>query len=218
MKKLVLLFLFLSFCILGYSQNTTSFYPNFIGQKLDKIENNEDWKVLQKSTGDLNRDGLNDFALILESKDSILEKRCANCKLLKTKPRIILILLNQNDSDKVIIQNNQFIARGDDGGMLTYLEPELFIENGLMTIYYQFTRFNQSYTFELIDDKMKIIIAESYGVHSASGNFVNDTYDFKKGELISETGNISQEEVKTEILKFNTEPKILSEFGEMFDW
>ena len=41
---------------------------------------------------------------------------------------------------------------------------------------------------------------------------------FKKGEIISERGNISQEKVETEIIKFNIKPKLLSEFGEMSQW
>ena len=218
MKKRILTLLFLGFFILGCSQNNESIYPNFIGQNINTIENNSDWKILEKSSGDLNKDGFNDFALILESKDSILEKRCLDCKLLKSKPRIIVILLNQNNIEKAIIQNNKFIARGDEGGMLPHLEPELSIENGLLNIYYQFTRSNQSYTFEFDNNKMVIIKAESNGVHSASGNFENDKFDFKKGEIISETGNISQEKVQTEIIKFDIKLKSLSEFGEMSEW
>jgi uncharacterized ubiquitin-like protein YukD len=65
---------------------------------------------------------------------------------------------------------------------------------------------------------MVIVKAESNGVHSASGNFENDRYDFKKGEIISETGNISQEKVETEIIKFDIKPKSLSEFREMSEW
>jgi hypothetical protein len=73
------------------------------------------------------------------------------------------------------------------------LEPKLSIENGLLKIYYQFTRSNQSYTFEFNNNQMVIIHPESNGVESAIGNFENDKYYFKKGEIISETGNISNE-------------------------
>lgn len=218
MKKRILTIVSLGFCILGCTQNTESIYPNFIGQNLNTIENKSDWKILQKSSGDLNKDGFNDFALILESKDSILEKRCSDCKLVKNKPRIIVILLNQNSNEIAIIQNNKFIARGDEGGMLPYLEPELSIENELLTIYYQFTRSNQSYVFEFNSNQMIITNAESNGIESASGNFENNKYDFKKGVIISKSGNISQEKVETEIIKFNVKPKALSEFEEMSEW
>ena len=148
MQKRILTLLFLGIWILGNSQDTKTIYPNFIGQNLNSIENNTDWKILQKSSGDLNKDGLADYAVILESKDSIPIKKCSDCKLFKNKPRIILVILNQNGNETVIIQNNKFIALGDQGGMLPYLEPEISIKNEFLNIYYQYTRSNQSYTFE----------------------------------------------------------------------
>lgn len=218
MKKRILTILFLALSVLSYSQNKESNYPNFIGQNLSLIENNLDWRILQKVSGDLNKDGIEDFVLILESKNCIPEKRCTDCKFVMNKPRIILVLTNQNGNKKVIIQNDKFIARGDEGGMLPYLEPELSIENGLLTIYYQYTRSNQSYTFEFKNKKMKILRAESNGVHSASGDYENDKFDFKKREIISNIGNISKEKEITKIIKFKINPKSLSEFREMYEW
>ncbi|MCM4161622.1 hypothetical protein FHG64_05705 [Antarcticibacterium flavum] len=211
-----LLFLILS--LSGYSQEKESSYPHFIGQPLSFVESHPDWEILKSSTGDLDEDGQNDIALIIESKDSIPEKRCSSCYLRNNKPRIILIFLNKDGYQNVIIQNNEFIARGDEGGMATYIEPELSITNGLLNIFYQYTRSNQSYTFELLEDRMEIIGAKSNGVHSASGNFESVEYDFKEGKIITETGHISQEKLKTEIQKINIKPKSLSEFGKMYEW
>jgi len=73
---------------------------------------------------------MEDYALILESKDSVFEKRCSSCYVLKNKPRIILVFFNQNGNQEVIIQNNRFIARGDEGGMEAYIEPELSVTDG----------------------------------------------------------------------------------------
>ncbi len=218
MKDPILTIIFSLLCFLGYSQNNEFNYPNFIGQNLNSIENNSDWEILQKAAGDLNNDQLEDLSIILESKDSIFEKRCFDCYLLKNKPRIILVLLSENGNKIVNIQNNKFIARGDEGGMTNYIEPELKIENHLLTISYQYTRSNQSYTFEFENNQMEIISAESNGVESASGNFENEKFDFKKGEIISKTGNISQENDKTEIIKINIKPKSLSDFQEMYEW
>ena len=218
MKKQLSILLIGLLSIWGYSQNSEFEYPNFIGQNLNLVENNPNWLILKKSSGDLNKDGMEDYALILESKDSVFEKRCADCYILKSKPRIILILLDQNEFQKVIIQNNEFIARGDEGGMAPYLEPELSIKNGLLNIFYQYTRSNQSYTFEFTNDQLEIICAEDNGVHSASGNFENNSYDFKEGEIITQTGNISQDHLKTEVTKIDINPKSLSEFGRMYEW
>lgn len=218
MKTRIFTILFLVLCVLGFSQNNESNYPNFIGLNIESVENNLDWEILQNATGDLNNDGFEDYSLIIESKDSILEKRCSDCFLLKNKARILLVFLNKDGEKKVTIQNNRFIARGDEGGMANYIEPELSIEDQFLTIYYQYTRSNQSYTFGFRNDQMEIVRAESSGVESVSGNFENDKYDFIKNKIISESGNISQDKVKTEIIKINSKPKTLSEFGEMYDW
>jgi hypothetical protein len=217
MKKQILILL-VSFCALGFSQDYQSIYPSFIGMNLNEIETNSEWGILQKATGDLTKNGLDDYAIVIESNDSIPEKRCLDCKLLKNKPRIILVLFNLDGKLKVKIQNNEFIARGDEGGMSPYIEPELSIKNGLFSIYYQFTRSNQSYTFKYKNNRIEIVKAESMGVHSASGNYENDKFDFTNGTLTSETGNISEEESESKIVEFEKKPKSLSEFGPMYEW
>ncbi len=202
----------------GFSQGEENPYPNFIGQDLRMILGSEKWEILDDATGDLNKDGVNDKALILQSKDSIIEKRCESCYRLKNKPRIIVVLLNKKDDYKVISQNNRFIARGDEGGMSPYLEPELSIKEGRLKIYYEYTRSHQSYTFEYKENEMEIVSAESTGVDAVSGNFENDRFDFARQEIISKTGNISGETDHTEVIKFNKRPKALSEFSEMYEW
>jgi len=211
-------FLFLVSSFLLNAQESQYVLPNFLGKNLQSIENNLGWKTIQKAIGDLNKDGFEDFALILESADSIFEKRCNDCKILKNKARIILVLFNKNDSLIVAIQNNKFIARSNEGGMLPYLEPELKIENGKLIIYYQYTRSNQSYTFEWKSNQLLITSAESNDIHATTGNYKFDSFDFKKDEIITRIGNISEEDEKTNILKFSAKPKSLSEFGYMYDW
>ncbi|PNQ73066.1 hypothetical protein C1T31_08715 [Hanstruepera neustonica] len=218
MNKINLILLFAFIFSKGLSQNNGLIYPDFIGETLESIHNNLQWKVLVKATGDLNDDHLIDYALVLESKDSILEKRCPSCKLSKQKPRIILVLINENNTAKVMVQNNKFIARGDEGGMSPYIEPELLIENNLLTIFYQFTRSNQSYVFEFNKSDFIIKSAKSVGVHAASGNFSCDLYDFKANIITCTTGHISNDMENTKLIEIKTKPKKLSEFGEMYEW
>lgn len=218
MKNLIFFFLFTNLFALGFSQDNAALYPDFREQDLNSIEKNTEWNVLNRATGDLNKDGLSDYALILESQNSILEKRCGDCKMVKSKPRIIVVLLGQNIGEKVIIQNNEFIIRDYEGGMTPDLQPEISIENSLLTIHYQFTRSNQSYTFSFQNNLMEIIKAESHGVHNALGDFESDVYDFKQGVILSESGNIGQEKVVSKEIRFDTQPKSLSELGRMSTW
>jgi hypothetical protein len=218
MKKRILPLLLLALNALCFSQNKEPAFTNFIGQDLGAIEQNSDWKVLKRSDGDLNNDGRNDLALILESKDGVSKKDCVDCETLIIKPRIIVILLNEKEVQKVIIQNNKFIARADQGGMIPHLKPELSIERGLLMIHYQFTRARLSYTFKFKQGLLEIVSAENNGVHAATGNFESDYFDFNKGEITVETGNIAQDTSKTKVVKFESKPKTLSEFGEILEW
>ena len=218
MKTRIFTIIILVISFVGFSQSKEFQYPEFIDQSVRNILGSQEWEVLTQTTGDLNKDGLNDKALILQSKDSIKEKRCESCYFLKSKPRIIIVALYKNDEYKIITQNNRFIARGDEGGMLPYLEPELSIKDGQLKIYYQFIRSNQSYTFEYKKGDFIIVSAESNGVHSASGNFENDKFDFFEKKITSTTGNISEKQDLIKIIKFNSKPKSLSKFNEMGSW
>ena len=219
MKKLNLLITFLVFTVLTNAQENTNSYPNFIGKDLSTIENNLDWKILQKASGDLNNDNSSDMVLILESTDSILTKRNEVSKALKNKPRIIVVLLNENNTQSAIIQNNKFIPPGDEGGMLPYLEPELTIKNGLLSISYQYTRSEKSYTFAYKNKQMMITAANFSGVTQAAiGTFEINSYDFKKGIIVHEIGNISEEASTSQTLKLNVTAKSLSDFDEINEW
>lgn len=215
--KLNAILFFLITTILSYSQDIHFDYPHFKGKTLIEIQENSDWSIIKKASGDLNGDTIDDLAIVIEYKNKVFETRCDECRL-KQKPRIILVLLNSVNIHKVIIQNNVFIAREDEGGMLPQISPELSITDKLLTIYYQYTRGNQSYTFKFNKDKMKVLKASSFGVHNNAGDFEGREFDFFKNELKVETGNISDEVFKTKIYKFKIQPKSLSEFGKMYDW
>ena len=186
-------------------------HPNFMGRSIRELENNPDWKVLRKAKGDLNGDGLLDAAIILESKDSILTETSYHSfpDLRKNKPRIILVLINQN---------NKFIQLGDDGGMLIDLEPEIAIENGLLTITYHYTGATRSDTFEYNNDCMMIKYVKKRSVSvSLHSDFL---YDFVNNEIIEKKkyDNYYDTSWKTKIIKFKDKAKCLTEFEYIYDW
>lgn len=217
MNKAILTLLLLS-SYAGFCQVDQSSYPDFVGMSLNAVENSLEWNVLDAASGDLNKDGYEDHVVILELKKPILEKRCANCKSLKTKPRIILVLKQLQDEQQVVLQNNAFIARDEDGGMSPHLEPVLSIENGKLTVFYQFTRASLSYTFEFHERQLLLIKAASNGVHDAKGNYTIDRFDFVNSTLTSETGNIAETSSKTVTIDIPTKLKSLSSLGEIYSW
>lgn len=229
MKKLVLLFhLFFSIVIVLAQEDTPTPYPDFMGQELSAIEKNKAWQVLEKATGDLNKDGKDDVAIVIESNEDFIEVRCKDCPTSLSKARILLVLFCENDTFKVHTQNNEFIPRSDEGGMSAMIEPELTIEANQLIILQQYTRSDTKYVFELHKDQFMILLAESNSVHAASGNTENCVFDFIKKEIVITKGHISNEEAyeneeegrkeKTTIIKFDKKPKSLSDFGIMYEW
>lgn len=189
-----------------------------MGKSLGEIKSNKVWNILVKSEGYLNFNNIKDYAIVIESSEYIAVKHCEGDKVKKAKPRILLIFTQQLGKTVVSIQNNVFIAHADEGGMSPYIEPELTIENNALTIFYQYTRSNQSYTFKFINQEMLIIKAENFYVQSSSGKFEHDTYDFINNELTTETGHISDEEFNKKTISLNVKPKSLAEFKCMYDW
>lgn len=229
MKRQILLLtvFFNAFVILAQEKPTE--YPDFIGQELTTIEKNEHWSVIEKVTGDLNKDGKDDVAIVIESKEDFIEIRCTDCPTSLSKARIVLVFLHKDDTLKVHTQNNVFIPRSDEGGMSSMIEPELNIEANQLTISQQYTRSDVRYVFELQENQFMMIFSESNSVHAASGDTENCVFDFTKNEIVITKGNISNEEEafeneeegrkeKTTIIKFDKKAKSLSEFGIMHEW
>jgi len=226
MKKYTLLLAVILNTLVTFAQeDTPTPYPDFMGQKLAAIENNPNWKVLIKTTGNLNYDSKDDVAIVIESKEDFIEIRCADCPTSLSKARVILVFLNKDDEFIVQIQNNEFIPRSDEGGMSAEIEPDISIENNQLTISQQYTRSNISYIFKYQEDTFNIISAESNSVHAASGDTQHCLFDFSKNEITITEGNISNEENEEEaknekvtVLKFDKKAKPLSEFKAMYEW
>lgn len=215
--KSIFIFILCLASLLCHSQDLPFTYPDLLGKNLSQIEKAENWLILYKASGDLNSDNTEDVAIVLQSKDSVYEKDCDSCKLHLTKARILIVLLSNKDKLKTTIQNNIFIARDHEGGMAPHISPELYIKNHLLTIYYQYTRSSQSYTFAHDDKKLTIISAVSSGA-SGPGYYEGTTFDFVAMEILEETGSIEDEVLHKRIIPITTKPKSLSDFQRMYDW
>ena len=100
------------------------------------------------------------------------------------------------------------------------LEPDLAIENGLLTITYQYTRGVQSYTFEYSNDCMMIKHMKSFGVPGAGSLHEDFFYDFTRNEIIEKMKEDNSYDTSwtSKIRKFNDKAKCLSEFGYIYEW
>ena len=205
------------FCLSILSVFTmTDPYPDFHHQTLQEIRDNINWEIIAEARGALDNDGREDVALILQSKDPILEKRCGDCAAKNLKARIIVVLLSKGGDGKVVTQNNVFIARGDEGGITKDLKPELSVKNKQLMLSYVFLRGEATYAFEVFGDDLVLIGASK--LTASHYIFRSDAVDFKKGTIITESRSERDEPVKTKTLRIHSQQKRLSELGITGTW
>ncbi len=204
----ILLFLV---CISFRPQDEKFAYPDFKA-RLSKKEA-ASWKVLKKTTGDLNNDGIEDLAVIYETIDSVGNFRCTTAYIDTVPARSLVVFLSSGKHLLKIVQNNDFIARANEGGMLTYLEPEIVIEKSQLKISYQYTRSNETYTFSLVNDSLRLIELYRGGISSAGMGSTEFTWvDFDNNSVVIEKGFIDSDTSEIDTFRLNaTRLKTLNE-------
>jgi len=69
------------------------------------------WKILKTAVGDLNQDGAEDIAAVIESATPAPEEGT-------TPPRILLIIFKQDKNYRLAIQTEKAILKSDEGGIM----------------------------------------------------------------------------------------------------
>jgi hypothetical protein len=74
------------------------------------------WEIIDSVAGDLNRDNIEDAAVILEFQDSVVESNRAIWRdsKQKTKPRILLLLLSVGNHYELKVQQNELMLRKNE--------------------------------------------------------------------------------------------------------
>ena len=203
-------------------------YPELSGMTYKDLSDLQDWYILTQAEGRLDKDAVEDRVIILESKDSIVEKRCENCPGLPNKARIIAVLLSNDSQPKVGIQNNRFIARPNEGGTVRRLAPKIKIADNALLVYYQYERSsNIEYRFEFREKELVLVHGKSEIDHD--GELVVKNYDFVNGNLTIESTTFPNPEnnrmsgefftSETEVIDVSHHQlRSLADFKEMYSW
>ena len=204
-------------------------YPELSGMTYKDLEALPDWYILSEVSGRLDGDTVEDRVVILESKDSIAEKRCGKCPKLPNKGRIITVLFTNKSTPKVRIQNNRFIARPNEGGTVRRLDPKIKIADKRLRIFYHYERSsNIAYHFEFREKDLVLVYAKSKIDHDRKEMVVKE-YDFVKGRLtVQSTYFFDPEKINlredlfasdVEVIDISHLPmKRLIDFEEMYCW
>ena len=207
MKTIIIFFLALIIAQAGYTQNSI--------QPL--TANNADgfvpkgWKLIAKASGDLNKDGKADLALIIEKTDrrNFIKNDNLGADTLNVNPRRIIVAFAENNGYRLVAQNERFIPSEniEDGPCLA--DPLYDMENnglvinrGLLFLSFKYwyscgTWFVNidKYTFRWQNTKFELIGFDSREFHRASLDETKYSINYSTGIIETTTGgNLSGEE------------------------
>ncbi len=117
-------------------------YPtiNKLGKTLDDFSP-KNWEITDTASGDLNKDGIDDFALVLKYKDSIKVNDGHNDNEYKY-PRILLLVFKVGNHYELKLQHNTLIeyeisdGSGDTGGWDGDPFESMEIVNGILKLHF----------------------------------------------------------------------------------
>ena len=179
------------------------------------------YKLFEKISGDLNKDGLEDCVLIIKAtrKDGFVKNSFD--KVVDRNRRGIIILFTEKDGYKLASKNyNCFSSENEDGGV--YFAPYLSIDirNSKLFVHYAHGRYGYwEYCFRYQDSDFMLIGYESFGsqgptvLGKVSINFLTGVrYD---DDNVNKYDDDAEEKFVRKVIKLKKEPlKKLSEIDD----
>lgn len=216
---------FLSICI------GTCFAQSFSYPAIKNSANNLDelvpkgWAIIGNASGDLNKDGIADAAIVLQYKDSVSMKNEDGHEV-RTNPRILVIALKKTTGGFDLLQQSNTFIRKDDNPAMEDPFVEIAINKGILDIRFrQFATIgswyvtNFTYKFRYQQGELFLIGADRNSFHRSSHDYDNYSYNFltKKRERVE--GNDNEGKPK-KTLKTIALPalKTLKTFTTPFSW
>ena len=179
------------------------------------------YKLFEKISGDLNKDGLDDCVLIIKATRKDGFERDYEGKLIDRNRRGIIVLFSEEKGYKVAVKNyNCFSSENEDGGV--YFAPYLSIDirNSKLFVHYAHGRYGYwEYCFRYQDSDFMLIGYESFGsqgptaLGKVSINFLTGVrYD---DDNVNKYDDDAEEKFVRKVIKLKKEPlKKLSEIDD----
>jgi hypothetical protein len=214
----------------GYSFGQVFSYPavNTNGQGFaDFIPNG--WTVLDSAKGDMNKDGKDDLALVVQFRDSALIAKVEYDDLdtVFTQPRMLLLAFYNVISKRyeLVERSNTFILTHDQDNMEEPFQ-DISISKGVLKIGFNifmnsggWGTFSNIYKFIYQDKEFRLIGAEYNYLNRGSGETEERSYNFLKNKVKLSTGTISSDIMKTKWHNLKVyELKTLKTFSQPFTW
>lgn len=189
MKKIIiyllLAFLVLVMTVTASGSENISESPTLVtqGKSIDAFIP-KGWKLIRETSGDLNKDGLEDIAGVIELvKDYEINIEDA-------PPRILFIAFKEKDVYHLSIQTDKAILRSDMGGVWGDPFDNISVDRGsiLITFYGGSNyRWGQVFRFRFQNNGWYLIGATIYSRCTGSGEESNEDYNLLTGKMIKIT-------------------------------
>lgn len=225
----IFFFLILTFCAqTGFTQSFK--YPELPAQgKTIKSLLPPQWKMISSARGDLNGDNTVDLAVVMEFYAAVKENRAYGdneTELITEvqRPRILAVYFKSGKHYKLAMQNNDFVLRSNEGGIMGDPLRPLTIHEEKLDLNFEggsIWKWKLNYGFKFKDHQWQLETASNYSFHDASGEMNNKVYDFinKTTKIVSGTIN-NQENANTTLdrpLKIR-ELKTFATFKKPWTW
>ncbi|MGZ4055175.1 MAG: hypothetical protein ACXVPU_07440 [Bacteroidia bacterium] len=169
------------------------------------------WKIINVAYGDLNKDKADDVAFVIQSTDTLPELLYNNGTKKydqedNSGARILVVLFKKSDAKyHLMLQNNDFILRPDEGGMCCDPFYELKIENATLIIPFygglSNDKWGSTYIFRYEDNDWFLIGASVSSSHVEWGDSTDASsiteeefsYNFLTGKMKTTKSDISSD-------------------------
>ncbi len=201
MKQILLLFIFIFIKTHASAQDKNPFIPENGSTVKSFVP--KGWKVISESTGDLNKDGMADKAIVIEDTDAknIITHDGLGQNILNLNPRVLLVLFKTKaNSYRLAVKNSGFIPSENDEESTCLADPlmqegGIRIEKGLLKVSLQYWLScgswyvtNKDYTFRFQNQRFELIGYDDFSLHRSSGERSSTSINFSTKKISETTG------------------------------